>query len=151
MFKKIVLDSCVFCKLFLQEPDRQQAINLMKMLIEQSYEIIEPSLFLYEVLAVAKMSHFPALTMYELILELQKNQLQLVELERSDVEKTLEICEMGHAKSGFPSFYDASYHALAIHHVCYFVTADQRHFSKTWQLGHVILLNDWEKHLLTTH
>jgi len=31
MFKKIVLDSCVFCKLFLQEPDRQQAINLMRL------------------------------------------------------------------------------------------------------------------------
>jgi len=31
MSKKIVLDSCVFCKLFLQEPDRQQAINLMRL------------------------------------------------------------------------------------------------------------------------
>ncbi len=147
MFKKIVLDSCVFCKLFLQEHDRQQAIDLMSMLIEQRYEIIEPSLFLYEVLAVAKISHFSALTMYELITELQKSQLQLVELDKSDVEKTLEICEIGHAKSGFPSFYDASYHALAIHHACYFVTADQRHFGKTLQLGHIILLNDWEKHL----
>jgi hypothetical protein len=60
------------------------------------------------------------------------------------IEKTLEICESGHDKSGFPSFYDASYHALAINNDCYFITADKRHFNITQQLGHIVLLSDWE-------
>lgn len=135
MLNKIVLDSCVFCKLFLQESDRQQAVELISALTERNYNVIVPSLFLYEVLSIAKISGFPASKAYELIIEFQKTQLQLVELDKLCIEKTLEICESGHAKSGFPSFYDASYHALAINSDCYFVTADKRHFNKTLQLG----------------
>ncbi|POZ52200.1 type II toxin-antitoxin system VapC family toxin [Methylovulum psychrotolerans] len=54
------------------------------------------------------------------------------------------MCETGHPKSGFPSFYDASYHALAIANDCTFITADNRHVSKTAQFGHVVLLKDWQ-------
>ena len=144
MPNKIVLDSCVFCKLFLQENDRQQAIDLITALAENNYDVIVPSLFLYEVLSIAKISGFATSKAYELIVEFQKTQLQLVELDKPCIEKTLEICETGHAKSGFPSFYDASYHALAINNNCYFVTADKRHFNKTLQLGHIVLLSDWE-------
>jgi len=46
-------------------------------------------------------------------------------------------------KSGFPSFYDASYHALAITHECQFITADKRHIAKAKGFGHVTLLSDW--------
>jgi predicted nucleic acid-binding protein len=145
MRPKVVLDSCVFNKLFLQEDDRQQAIDLMTALTEQHYQIIAPSLFLYEVLAIARISGFSTSKAYELIVEFQKEQLQLVELDRLCIEKTFEICEAGHSKSGFPSFYDASYHALAINNGCDFVTADQRHFNKTLQWGHIVLLSDWEK------
>jgi predicted nucleic acid-binding protein len=144
MPNKMVLDSCVFCKLFLQENDRQQAIDLISALTENNYNVIVPSLFLYEVLSIAKISGFAILKAYELIIEFQKTQLQLVEPDKPCIEKTLEICETGHTKSGFPSFYDASYHALAIKNNCYFVTADKRHFNKTLQLGHIILLNDWK-------
>lgn len=67
MINKIVLDSSVFCKLFLQENGRQQAIDLMTALTQQNYKVIALSLFLYEVLAVATMSNFPVLTAYERI------------------------------------------------------------------------------------
>ncbi len=145
MQNKVVLDSCVFNKLFLQEIDRHQAIDLIDKLTAQNYKIIVPNLFLYEVLSIAKINGFPTRQIYALILKFQELGLQLLELDKSCIEKALEICEFGHLKSGFPSFYDASYHALAIIHNCYFITADKRHFNKTLSLGNIVLLNDWEK------
>ncbi len=38
----------------------------------------------------------------------------------------------------------ATSHALAILNNCIFVTADNRHISKTAQFGHVVLLKDWQ-------
>ena len=144
MQNKVVLDSCVFNKLFLQEDDRQQAISLITELAQRKYQVLVPNLFLYEVLTIASVSNFPTDQVYNLITQYQKANLELVDLDQSCILKAIEICETGHKKSGFPSFYDASYHALAILNNCIFVTADTRHVSKTHQLGHIILLKDWE-------
>ncbi|MFY9261808.1 MAG: type II toxin-antitoxin system VapC family toxin [Gallionella sp.] len=144
MSNKLVLDSCVFNKLFLQEPDREQALALFSAIAQHNYRVIVPSLFLYEVLAIARVSGFSTTEAYALIVAFQQSQLQLVELDRQCIEKTMEICDSGHANSGFPSFYDACYHALAIQHNCYFVTADKRHFGKAAQFGHIVLLSNWE-------
>ncbi len=144
MKNKIVLDSCVFNKLFLDEPDREHAINLIDTLTKQKYKTIVPSLFLYEVLAVEKINSIPAEQIYDIIVKCQDLGFQLIELEKPSIEKSLQICEVGHEKSGFPSFYDACYHALAILNDGYFITADKRHFNKTQQLGHIVLLRDWE-------
>lgn len=144
MDNKIVLDSCVFNKLFLQEPETDTAIALIKHLTAKAYEIFAPSLFLYEVLAVAKVNKVDTQQIYAIIVKLQNLGLQLIELNPVIIEKALTICDVGHDKSGFPSFYDAVYHALAILNNCYFVTADKRHFSKTSQLGNIVLLKDWE-------
>lgn len=43
------------------------------------------------------------------------------------------------------SFYDASYHALAIKEEGTFVTADQKYFHKTHKEGHIMLLSDYGK------
>jgi predicted nucleic acid-binding protein len=144
MRNKIVLDSCVFNKIFLEEPERDKAIALINHLTKQSYQIIAPSLFLYEVLAVAKVNNIDNKQIYPIILKLQNLGLQLFELNQESIEIALNICDEGHIKSGFPSFYDSSYHALAIIHDCHFITADKRHFSKTQQLEHIVLLSDWE-------
>lgn len=144
MENKVVLDSCVFNKLFLQEPETDKAIALINHLTAQAYKIFAPNLFLYEVLAVAKVSKVDTQQIYAIIVKLQNLGLQLVELNHPIIEKALTICDMGHDKSGFPSFYDAAYHALAILNNCYFITADKRHFSKTSQLGNIVMLKDWE-------
>ena len=144
MENKVVLDSCVFNKLFLQEHDSQEAVDLISTLTIKDYRVIVPSLFLYEVLSIAKINGFSTATAYALISDFQITQLQLVELDKTCIEKTIEICETGHTKSGFPSFYDACYHALAITNNWYFITADKRHFNKTSQLGNIVLLSDWE-------
>jgi predicted nucleic acid-binding protein len=83
--------------------------------------------------------------LYKLIIGFQKSILQTIELDDISLKLIDDICKAGHEKSGFPSFYDASYHALSIQYNCYFVTADKRHFTKTQQLGHILLLSDWEK------
>ena len=65
-------------------------------------------------------------------------------MDYDSIEKAIEICEAAHKKSGFPSFNDSSYHALAILNDCQFITADKRHISKTQKIGHTILLSDWK-------
>jgi len=144
MQNKVVLDSCVFNKLFLEEDDKEQAIQLITEISKRNYQVIVPSLFLYEVLTIASVSNFPTQQAYELIGLYQKANLKLVDLDKPCILKAIEMCETGHLKSGFPSFYDASYHALAIANNCTFITADNRHVSKTAQFGHVVLLKDWQ-------
>lgn len=144
MQNKVVLDSCVFNKLFLEEDDRDQAIELITELTNRNYQVIVPSLFLYEVLTIASVSNFSTQQAYALITQYQTVNLELIELDASCILKAIEISETGHKKSGFPSFYDASYHALAILNNCTFITADNRHISKTAQFGHIVLLKDWK-------
>lgn len=140
---KVVLDSCVFCKLFLDEPDHQDAVALITELSIQNYQVLVPSLFLYEVLSIAGASPFPLNKAHALIAQYQLANLEILELDQQTIVKAIEICEHGHKKSGFPSFYDASYHALAITHECQFITADKRHVAKAKGFGHVTLLSDW--------
>jgi len=142
---KIVLDSCVFSKLFLKEHDSHQANALINALIKNKTQILVPSLFKYEVLATATVANYSVEDIYKLIIGFQKSILQTIELDDISLKLIDDICKAGHEKSGFPSFYDASYHALSIQYNCYFVTADKRHFTKTQQLGHILLLSDWEK------
>jgi len=140
----VVIDSCVFNKLFLQEFDRDQAIELIKTLNEKDIQITVPSLFLYEVLAVAATCEFDTKSVYELILQFRATNLHIVDLPEKVINIAIEICTQGHTNSGFPSFYDASYHALAIDQKTVFITADKRHKAKTEAFGHIILLNDWK-------
>jgi len=128
----------------LQESDRQEAIELITELSKRNTQVLVPSLFLYEVLSIAAISSFSIQSTYALIKQYQSANLSLVELDQPAILKAIEICEQGHEKSGFPSFYDASYPALAITHECQFITADKRHIAKTKEFGHVTLLSDWE-------
>ena len=62
MQNKVVLDSCVFNKLFLEEDDKEQAIELITELSKRNYQVIVPGLFLYEVLTIARCEQFPDTT-----------------------------------------------------------------------------------------
>jgi len=140
---KVVLDSCVFSKLFLQEPDHQEAVELITELSQRNIKVLVPSLFLYEVLSIAATSPFPVKNVHALITQYQSANLEIVALDEKTILKAIDICAYGHEKSGFPSFYDASYHALAINNECQFITADKRHVAKAKAFGHVLLLSDW--------
>lgn len=141
--KKIVLDSCVFNKLFLNEFDRDEAIKLIDFLTTNSYKILVPDLFLYEVLAVAGGNNYPIKEAY-LIIKSIKN-LHFVNIEENFIDKAIEICESGNQKSGFPSFYDSSYHSIAIENQCLFITSDKKHLAKTLHFGNIVFLENWER------
>ena len=140
---KVVLDSCVFVKLFLREPDHKVAVELITELSKKNYQVLVPSLFVYEVLSIAANSFFINKA-HALISQYQLANLDIVELDKQIIIKAIEICDHGHEKSGFPTFYDACYHALAINNGCQFITADKRHFIKANSFGHVTLMSDWE-------
>lgn len=85
MIKHVVLDSSVFSKLFLKEDDRQQAIDLILALGEKDYQIIVPSLFLYEVLSVAAMSSYSTESVNDLLTQHQKINLKLIEIDHETI------------------------------------------------------------------
>lgn len=143
--KTVVLDACVFSKLFLQEPDRDQAIALIKTLGEQRHTLMVPQLFFYEIMAVANYAKFDMGKTLALLEAHQKANLRLVEPDIEVLRTAATMTGSGHPKSGYPSFYDALYHALALCLGCPFITADKRHYEKTRQLGAIVLLADWER------
>ena len=82
---------------------------------------------------------------YALLEKQQKINLKLVEPDFASVQTAKAITDAGHPKSGYPSFYDAVYHALAIGLDCKFITADAKHYEKTKRLRYIVLLADWKK------
>jgi hypothetical protein len=71
---------------------------------------------MYEVLATLNIANYSITDAYQVITVLQKsNLLKTVGLNSYYLSIIHDICKTGHIKSGFPSFYDASYHALAMY------------------------------------
>lgn len=147
MNNTVVLDSCVFSKLFLAEPDRDQTIALIKELKNRNYEIVVPHLFFYEVMAVAIYSKYDTEKVLNLVENLGKDTLRFIEPTSEMIKTSVAIADNGHPKSGYPSFYDSIYHAIALCLHSPFITADVRHYEKTKGLGCIVLLKDWEHSL----
>ena len=138
-----VLDSSVFIKLFLpEEEDSDKALRLMDRIIDERINVLAPRIFYYEVFGIARKNGIPAEAVWTLLQDCEGSLLAYVNEDQATTQKTLSICEHGNKKSGFPTFYDASYHALAILNKGEFITADKRHYEKTRTLGHVRLLAD---------
>lgn len=137
----IILDSSVFLKQFLNESDREMAIDFIRQKISQECQIMVPDLFYYEVLSIASM-HKRFEEIYETFAYYEKNILKIIRPNTKITVLARKITEKGHNKSGFPSFYDAIYHALAIENNCDFITSDKKYYEKTRKLGHIKLLNE---------
>ena len=138
-----VIDSSVFIKLFLpEEEDSDKALRLMDRIIDERLNILAPRIFYYAVFGIARKIGIPTAAIWGLLQDCEGSLLAYINEDAATTRKTLSICNHGNAKSGFPTFYDGSYHALAILNNCDFVTADRRHYEKTKALGHVRLLAD---------
>lgn len=135
----IVVDASVFNKLFLDEPDRDQAQRLFGSAIENNIPIIAPGLLLYESLAVALHYGVEPAIVLSLLDPLRDAGMRLVEPSGTDIERAFEIAQA----AGRPSLQDSLYHALAIETGGTFVTADRRHLKKTSRFGHIVLLSDY--------
>jgi predicted nucleic acid-binding protein len=94
-----------------------------------------------EVVNTAQRCGVPIDSVVEL-LEAQKYLLQIRAVSDSERKKAIEIIATGHIKSGYPSIYDALFHAMALCNKAVFVTADKHHYAKTQILGNICLLSE---------
>ena len=136
--RRIVIDVCVFAKIFIQEPDREQAIALLKAVADKNIPIVVPQLFFYEIMSVAKYGNIDVSHVLQVLETYQKTNLKLIEPDLNMLKTAIAITDKGHPKSGYPSFYDAIYHAMALCLDCMFITADKRYYEKTKQLEKIL-------------
>jgi predicted nucleic acid-binding protein len=138
----IVVDASVFCKFFLDEPDRDKSQALFTRAIMTDIPILAPSLLLYETLSVALHNDVPFKKVIDLLTRQRSAGMSLVEPSSAVLEKAHEIATTGHPKSGYPSLQGSIYHGLAIVEGTTFVTADERHFAKAKSFGSISLLTN---------
>ena len=143
--KKFVLDSSVFLKIFFVEHDSEKAIKFLNETVTKRLPLLAPQIFIHEVYAACAKNIDIGWTHDLTLATLRKYQpyMEIVDLNENLSALAFQIAQTGHAKSGFPSFYDCLYHALAIQEKCTFVTADEKHFNKTHKkFGHIKLLKN---------
>jgi len=136
-----IIDSSVFNKLFLDEPDRNKAQQLFIQSAQNKIKLTAPDLLFLEVINTAQRCSIPIERVTEL-LEAQKYLMEIRPATDNERQRALKIITEGHPNSGYPSIYDALFHALAICNDALFITADKRHYAKTKQLGHICLLSE---------
>ena len=141
--KKFVIDSCVFMKLFLDEEDSEIAEKLIAEISKNGQEIYVPTIFIYEITNVASYKKLDLKQIFYILEKHKKSSLKIVEPTYEILHQATKIAQNGNVKSGHPSIYDCSYHALAIDLGCDFITSDGKHFAKTKQLGSIKLLKDY--------
>ncbi len=136
-----VVDASVILKWVLPKdisPLQEQALSIRNALAAGEIKVIVPALWRYEV----------GNTLGRLIpkhaLELLTQCVNVGVREAIDSEvrdkKAFELMDNWQV-----SFYDATYHALAIVNDIDFVTADDKYRNKTKQQGNVLALKDWQK------
>lgn len=134
--KRIVPDASIILKWAFKEEgetEKDRALPILHGFIEGKYEILLPSLWVYEVGNVLGMK-YP---------ESSKEIMDiLLEYELKEHAMTKDICRvifklMDEHKV---TFYDASYHALAITQKALFITSDKKYFDKVKDRSHLQLL-----------
>lgn len=137
--QRYVIDSSVFNKLYLDEADRDKAQQLFIKAAEGEAMLFAPDLLFLEVVNTAQRCGVPIDAVVEL-LEAQRYLMQMRAVTSDERKKALQIIAGGHDKSGYPSLYDAIFHAMALCNQAVLVTADKRHYAKTQSLGSICLL-----------
>jgi len=137
-----VIDSCVFIKLFLEEEDSNKALELLRYINNKNKAIIVPSLFLYEIINIAKKADLNIEKIYNVLEKFYEVNLEYVNPNIEETKLALEISSKGNYKSGYPSAYDSIYHSIAINRNALFVTSDKKHYEKSKEFGNIILLKN---------
>ncbi len=136
----IVPDASVILKWVLQREDEADFLNAFRILDEYLAEAIEirlPSLWRYEVGKILAWKQprrageaMDALLAYEFEEE---------PLHRDYCLDALRLM----LETGGISFYDASYHTLALRRGGMYVTADRKYLARAGKKGHAVLLSQW--------
>lgn len=136
--RTVVPDASVLLKWVLPqaENDTRQAIALREAAIAKRLVLAVPPLWLYEVgNTLARRYPDDAQVLLD---ALRQGPLRAVEPTRAWLSKALELT----TEHGV-TFYDASYHSLALLSKGVFVTADERYVRKVASESHVLALRDW--------
>ena len=134
----IVPDASVLLKWALRsddEPDRDRALELKTAWVDETCDLMVPTLWVFEVgnvLGVKQPAKASALLQAMLDLGIR---------EASPHDDLASI--LGLMRDHRVTFYDAAYHALAIRHRGTMLTADRAYVTKAAGAGHVKLLNEW--------
>ena len=143
---KVTLDANVFLKLLFKEPDSQTAIDLVSYVNDKAIKIIVPSVVINETMNSCERIKIDLAQANMLFKNFMAHNMQVVSTNIALLDKTIEITQHGNTKSGFPTFSDSLYHALAIQENSLFITADKKHKLKTEKkFKHIALLKDWKK------
>jgi predicted nucleic acid-binding protein len=140
--RKVVLDANIFLKVFKEEHDSDHAKVLLKNLAKSITQILAPPVVVNETVHACEREGLDVEAACHLFKGLMALNLSFVPLTDSLIDKTLAITKEGHEKSGFPTFSDSMYHAIAIEEDAFFITADKRHYEKTKHLGNIELLRN---------
>ncbi|MFT5113286.1 MAG: putative nucleic acid-binding protein [Parasphingorhabdus sp.] len=145
---RVVVDANILIKLFCEESGTIDARELFEYLILNEFYIFAPQLLITETMNVCLAKKVDARIVVHFFEMQLNNTLQIVDLDMSVLKKACEVSETGHPKSGYPSFNDSVYHAVALAHDSVFITADNRHVVKTQKkFGQVLLFKNWESDL----
>ena len=137
---RVVLDANIYVKLFKAESDSQKAKQLMNSLIQNHSHIMEPSIAISETITICEANKINVESPCDFFGALLDSVIQVIEVDYHLIKKSLDIMRIGHVKSGYPTFNDSLYHAIAIRDKAIFITADRRHYVKIKHLGNIMLL-----------
>ena len=147
----LIIDSNIGAKLFTQEDDSQQVVDLFSAGVLHDYTFIAPELFKYEIASIAFRKRLPLEPILDFFDEQVDKVITYIKPSTLTWLKAEEIAKSGNDKSGFPAMYDSIYQALAIEHNGLFITADKKHYIKAKKYGHIMLLSEWEKIFSNNH
>ncbi len=139
---KVVLDANIYVKLFKKEVDSQQAIDLVNKLVKEGVSIVAPSVVVNETVTTCEVNNQDISEVCDFFLALIDSNIHFTETDSNLIRNTLDLTKQGHEKSGFPTFSDSMYQAIAIKEDALFITADKRHYYKTKHLGNIELLEN---------
>jgi len=140
MIEIIVPDASVLLKWAFKsadENDKDNAMSFLNAWLDGKVEILLPKLWSYEVgnilmLKTPRTAH----NLMEIFLGYHFNELDMT----SELcKETLTLMQKHHV-----TFYDAVYHAAAIQHKGFLLTADEAYCKKIRDPKHVIKLKDWD-------
>ena len=136
----IIPDASVLLKLVLQrdaEPDYRQAFRLLEAYESETVDIALPSLWRYEAGNILGLK-VPSLAQESMAVLLAYDFFE----QPLDNEYCLAVLSFMEDVKGI-SFYDASYHVLAVRSHGLYVTADKEYVKKAHRKKHLMLLSEW--------
>lgn len=137
--EKIILDTSVLLKWLISEPeDREQANALRSLFLDGEVDIKILALTVWEINNQLGRI-FEADGAARLFSHFQMYKLPQMLLKTSDCLTAFHIMK----KCPGVSFYDASYHAVALQENAKFLTADKKYYDKAKKFGHIQLLKDY--------